>query len=760
MILRSCALLAALCLPSVAQTSQWRVLPIRSQAEFTQGLVGGEGEQYLHSMARCYYHPEYVYLGHDVGGSWRSTDAGRTWTKSLDKGLPLSTTTGIAVDPSDPSVVLILVDNSFNWLSQGDEGLYRSVDGGQSWTRVLAVSTNYDASKHRMFHATIAFDPATADSLTPATRWYAGVHNGGLYRSDDGGRNWSTSAVSSLAGHASVHVVCPHPSDGRTVYVGTSQGLLLSDSLGSALHPAGNLPTGEVTSVFVNPRTPAQIFAVVKGSGLYRSVDSGVTFTLARALNAAHVFANPAYPSVMFLIAQTSGSLVTHNGGASWNALATATTFPGLGRESGWRRSWDGDICAVMPNPRDSLEAVAHSRSTMFRTVNGGRAIAESATGFTGNAWGWYNSSIAFDRADQGRIALFCYDVGMRLTLNGGDWFEENTNAQAWTWYQAHEIGWMGTYAGSFLPVPGSRTIVEAIGDYWSTRVARSTDNGGLWQLWGDTSSAALNLFVAFDPDSPAVVYAGGRISRDSGMTFSSVNFGGTYTRPEVVGMCARVPRVLYAMDHDRRVLLRSSDRGLSWREYSRPGWAMRKLDPLPTFAAHPLDTQVVYSIDGAGDLAVFDGVAWRSLGVRSLAGGPSWNHVRRVAVDPHRPEVVYAGMFAAGSPCVLRSVNAGTTWTDVSANVPRLGAGAMAVNPHTSELWMGGVAGTWILNAPDTPVIPVMRSPAVPARPASTRLGLTGRLKVQTQCAGRAYDLRGRSLHAVAPATYGQKSR
>jgi hypothetical protein len=208
--------------------------------------------------------------------------------------------------------------------------------------------------------------------------------------------------------------------------------------------------------------------------------------------------------------------------------------------------------------------------------------------------------------------------------------------------------------------------------------------------------------------------------------------------------MCRSHADVVYGMDHDRRVILRSRDRGTNWSEYTRPGWQMRKLDPLPTFAAHPTDTSIVYSIDAAGDLARFDGNQWQSLGVRSAAGGPSWNHVRSVTLDPRHPEIIYAGMFTCGGVSIMRSTNAGSTWVDISYNLPALGTSGMVVNPHTGELWKGSVAGTWILPPPyaqATPRLALEGSPAVSCRP---QLFLAG-LSRHRPRGGVAFDLAGR---------------
>ena len=74
---------------------------------------------------------------------------------------------------------------------------------------------------------------------------------------------------------------------------------------------------------------------------------------------------------------------------------------------------------------------------------------------------------------------------------------------------------------------------------------------------------------------------------------------------------------------------------------------------------------------------------------------------MRTVAIDPNRPEIVYAGMLSSGIPCAWRSLDGGGSWEDITHNLPRTGLGAMAVNPHTGELFKGSGVGTWIFPAP-----------------------------------------------------------
>ncbi|MBN1558730.1 T9SS type A sorting domain-containing protein [candidate division KSB1 bacterium] len=681
------------------ENGHWRALPIRSQQEFQQGLMGGEGEQHPHSIAHCLNHPDHIYLAHDVGGAWKSSDAGDTWQKCLDVGLFLPFGQSIQVDPNDPDIVFIIVDNSYNYLAGEFEGLYRSRDGGANWELVLHTNVNYNSSIHRICRHTIAYDPSSCAGDSPATRWYAAFPNNGLFRSDDSGLTWQK--VSSL-GQSTIYSVLCHPADGQTVYVSTDQGLYVSQNRGDDVHKAGDLPGGP-SSVAIHSQQPDTIYATVRNDGLYQSVNGGNNFTLLKKHPVAKIVLNPGFPEKLYLIGLNQNSLVSDDAGANWYNFGAVTTFPGLGRESGWRRWIDGDLSGLAPNSQNVDEAVAFSRSTLFKTTDGGAAFKESATGYTGNAWSWWNGAAAFDRFDRRRLAFFNNDVGMRITHSGGDYFEADTNPNAWTWYQAGLIGWLGAYSGDFQPLAGSRVIVASVGDYFETQLMRTTNHGKSWTLVTQGADQQdMNLFISFHPHDPNYVYAGNKLSTDGGKTFKQIDFPSPHTAATLVGMCQNFPDVVFAMDSDRRALLRSQDRGLTWDVYARPGWRFIRLDNLPTFAADPFDPNVIYTLDARYDLAAYDGSVWQSLHVLDLANGhSSANFVRTVTVDPNVPGILYAGMFENGISCIFRSLDGGGSWRDITDNLPRNGMSAMAVNPHTGELYKGSCIGTWIYPAP-----------------------------------------------------------
>jgi len=312
--------------------------------------------------------------------------------------------------------------------------------------------------------------------------------------------------------------------------------------------------------------------------------------------------------------------------------------------------------------------------------------------------------SMAFDRFDPARYAFFNFDVGMTITTNGSDFFDKR-NSQAGGWYGAGLIDWTGVNDGAFQPIDGSQVIVAAIGYYFNTQLMRTADDGQNWELvTSGEENGNRNFFISFHPDDPDVVYAGNKISHDAGLTFANVDFGSfSNLLPEIVGMCQAQGDTIYAMDeYLRDYLLRSDDRGTNWYQYAHPGWRFRRLNSLPTFAVDPVDPDKIYTLSSGYDLTIFNGTSWTVTGVLALAGGAgNGNFVRGVVVDPNHPEVVYAAMTASGIPCIFRSMDGGTSWEDITYNLPRLGMAAMRINPHTGELFKGGGTGTWVFPPP-----------------------------------------------------------
>lgn len=157
--------------------------------------------------------------GRHVGwgdGVYLSRDAGRTWQRM---GLPASEHIGrILVDPRDGDVVLVAAEGPL-WAPGGERGVYRTADGGATWTRVLAVDEHTGATD-------LEFDPADPDVVYAATYqrrrhvwgFLAGGPGSGLHKSTDGGRTWRKLTTGLPAGDLGKIGLAVTPADPARVY--------------------------------------------------------------------------------------------------------------------------------------------------------------------------------------------------------------------------------------------------------------------------------------------------------------------------------------------------------------------------------------------------------------------------------------------------------------------------------------------------------------------------------------------------------------
>jgi photosystem II stability/assembly factor-like uncharacterized protein len=146
------------------------------------------------------------------GGLYRSRDGAGTWEKVKD----FPYLWGVRMDPRDSKVIYVscfdvppagyqAMGTNVPWPDSEGGGLFKTTDGGATWTKVLAERYCWD----------VTFDPKNPDVV------YAGTFVGGVYRSKDAGRTWS-----SLAGLPFIapHRVTVDPEDAKTIYVTTFGG--------------------------------------------------------------------------------------------------------------------------------------------------------------------------------------------------------------------------------------------------------------------------------------------------------------------------------------------------------------------------------------------------------------------------------------------------------------------------------------------------------------------------------------------------------
>lgn len=170
--------------------------------------------------------PEVVWVGtgenvsgRHVGwgdGVYRSRDGGRTWQRM---GLPRSEHIGrILVDPRDGNRVLVAAEGPL-WAPGGERGVYRSTDGGANWTPVLQIDADTGVTD-------LEFDPANPDVVYAAAYqrrrhvwgFLGGGPGSGLWKSEDNGKTWRRLATGLPQGDMGKIGLAVTPADPSLVY--------------------------------------------------------------------------------------------------------------------------------------------------------------------------------------------------------------------------------------------------------------------------------------------------------------------------------------------------------------------------------------------------------------------------------------------------------------------------------------------------------------------------------------------------------------
>jgi len=160
------------------------------------------------------------------------------------------------------------------------DGLYRTLDEAKGWEK---VNINGYESDGRVYSV-------SAHKDTPK-RIYIGTKQG-LFISDDGGATWQH--VDRGPNDMSVKAIAQDPRDGQTVLLGTNQYIFRSTNAGRTwVRRGGGLPAGDFTSVVINPSNPDEVIvAEYSKGGVYRSTDKGYSWERLDAIAGAELPTN------------------------------------------------------------------------------------------------------------------------------------------------------------------------------------------------------------------------------------------------------------------------------------------------------------------------------------------------------------------------------------------------------------------------------------------------------------------------------------
>src|SRR6266581_4080937 len=342
------------------------------------------------------------YIGLPLGGVWKTTSAGETWTPILDGLTAVSSVGAVAVAPSDPNVVYVGMGDAINFFNDGN-GVYKSTDAGKTWQHLGLDDTKQIPS--------MLVDPKDPNLVLIAALGDAHKKSEtrGVFRSTDGGQTWTkTLYVDDTTGLQRLAWAYDHPE----VILAVSQRHFNPPPTGPLVVPAAGGPGGGA------PQTgPTQ-------TKLFKSTDKGLTWHeitgggLPRLFGRTYVaVAMNSNAQRMFLIG-SFGLYRSDDGGDSWRRMAADD--PRIANGQG------GYNCGVYVSPSNP-DIVYTINTSSYISTDGGNSF----TGWKGAPGGDDPQQMWIDPTNGQRI-LLGLDQGAVVTLDGGgtwsSWYNQSTD--------------------------------------------------------------------------------------------------------------------------------------------------------------------------------------------------------------------------------------------------------------------------------------------------------------------------------------------
>jgi photosystem II stability/assembly factor-like uncharacterized protein len=431
-------------------------------------------------------------------GIWRSTDSGTTWTRLLN-GLPAPGDNvgriGLAIAASQPSTVYAQIISGASGGYTG-LGLYRTTDGGASWTRRDVSGFTGIFGGFGWYFGELGVDPTNPNRV-----FAMGVD---MVRSTDGGANFS----SVLGGaHVDQHAIWIDPSNPDRIYLGNDGGFYSTATGAGPWFKAVTLDITQFYAANIDPANPARLIGGTQDNNTMITSGSPSGWTQILGGDGFHCVIDPVFPNTILAEYQFgsggSGPLRTTNGGGGWSAPSGIITTD--------RFNWSTPI--VM-NPLNRHVVLTGSHR-VYRSTNNGVSYSPISGDLTQNLPSQLvystlttldicpsDTSLYYAGSDDGKV--------WRSTNRGGIWTDISAGLP---------VRWVTRVVGD--PVDPMKVYVTLSGfglDEHEPHVYRSTDRGTTWTpVSGNLPDVPVNDVVV-DPLDTNRLY----VATDTGVWWTS----------------------------------------------------------------------------------------------------------------------------------------------------------------------------------------------------------------------------------------------
>jgi photosystem II stability/assembly factor-like uncharacterized protein len=438
---------------------------------------------------------EAVLYGPDAG-VWKSTDGGATWSK-LGGGLPTGKMgrVGLAVSQQNPNKVFAVFVDTLSNLG----GVFRTSDGGQQWSPVTKAGIAAAYSGFGWYFGKLSLNPANDEDLY--------LHAVLLWQKASNNSAWEPPA----GGHADSHDLVFTPSGRR--YWANDGGVARNDPGQLGWRKSQNLPTTQIYHTNFNPLMPDQYFIGAQDNGIKRGNAAGFNnwISLFPADGFRSLF-HPSNPNTYWLETQDGAINKTTDGGQTWHF-----TPPCLG--TGDRCNWDMPLLQSVFNPLKFYAAT----DKVYANVEEGGWSTLSGDLTNGNVLGpQFHNVSALNESPLQEGQLYAGTSDGRLWRNA-------PGTAAWT---NITTGLPNRYVTS---VQGSPTYLQRIfvthsgyrDNENSPHIHRSDNNGQTWtNISGNLPPIPVNDLWVMPGRADTVLFA----ATDGGVYFTT-NGGGHWAR-------------------------------------------------------------------------------------------------------------------------------------------------------------------------------------------------------------------------------------
>ncbi len=568
--------------------------------------------------------PLLYYMGATGGGVWKTENAGATWENISDKYFAVGTIGAVAVAESDGNVLYVGTGESpiRGVTTSHGNGVYKSTDAGSTWTHVgLKNAGQISRIKIHPGNPNIAWVAVQGTIWGPSTAR-------GIFRTTDGGKNWE-------------HVLKVNETTGA------------SDL---AMDPTN--PRILYAAMWSHGRKPWFVHSGGKAGGIHKTADGGDTWTkltggLPKLVGKIGVDVSASNADRVYAIIEAEpgkgGLWRSDDAGKNWKLIN--------GHRVLHSRAWYYNHVTADPVDDNTVWVL---NAPLMKSIDGGKTWEKIATPHGDHHDHWINPN-------DNRIIISGNDGGATVTFDGGKTWSSIMNQPTAQFYRV----------ATDNQVP--YRIYGGQQDNSTVAIASQTYDSGIGVEDYFAVGGGESAHIAFDPDSPRLVYAttiNGRLTEyDSDTTLQrsiipypemvygknsrDLEYRANWNAPVVLS--PHDPSVIY---YGTQVLLQSRDRGTNWTEISPD---LTRNDPVKQGRnGGPLTPENV--------------------------GAEFYNTIFYIVESPHEQGTIWVG---TDDGLVHLTRDGGETWTNVSPEHPAEAMiNAIEVSPHDAAAVYLAVAG------------------------------------------------------------------